>query len=211
MSATEASVHRWGRGVLTRRVCCVANFSSPEDSTSYPQSSWVPFSAYIGQNRFSLSYNQDPCLRELQAGLAGKELDLKGNGLHSGLVGAEGGDNSACGMWKQDSHREQWALSCSAATQLGLVSIFHAAQREWFVTQSHASVNTLLLGLSYILFSVRRLTLSRQLWFLKRACAIIVLATLVTSKDRLWVVPRTGHSSAPWFPPSSRMLVSKCL
>lgn len=53
------------------------------------------FLCYIGQNRFSLSYNQEPCLRELQAGLVGKELDFKGNGLHSGRVGAEGGDNSA--------------------------------------------------------------------------------------------------------------------
>ena len=189
MSAGEASVQRSGWGVLTRKACCVANSSSPEDSTSHPQSSWVPFSAYIGQNRFSLSYNQGPCLRELQAGLAGKELDLKGNGLHSGLLGAEGGDKSA-GMEVWDSHslwcveteqsREQWALSCPEATQLGLVSIFHAAQRERFVTQSHASVNTLLLGLPYILFSVRSLTLGRQLWFLKTACAIIVLAGVVT-------------------------------
>lgn len=83
-------------------------------------------------------------------------------------------------MWKQNSHREQWALSCPVATQLGLLSIFHAAQSEWFVTQSHASVNTLLLGLPYILFSVRSLTLGRQLWFLKRVCVIIVLAAVVT-------------------------------
>lgn len=61
------------------------------------------FLCYIGQNRFSLSYNQEPCLRELQAGLVGKELDFKGNGLHSGRVGAEGGDNSA-GMKVWDSH-----------------------------------------------------------------------------------------------------------
>lgn len=36
--------------------------------------------------------------------------------------------------------------------------IFHAAQREWSVTQSRASVDTLLLGLPYIL-SVRSITL----------------------------------------------------
>lgn len=66
----------------------MANFSSPVRFYKLPPVFMVPFSAYTGQNRFSLSSNQDPCLRELQAGLAGKELDLKGNGLHSGLVGA---------------------------------------------------------------------------------------------------------------------------
>lgn len=189
MSAGEASIHWRGWGVLTRKVCCVANFSSPKDSTSHPQSSWVPFSAYVGQNRFSLSYNQGPCLRESQAGLAGKELDLKGNGLHSGLLGAEGGDNSA-GMEVWDSH-SLWCVETEQSQRaMGFklpsghsawsCRIFHAAQRERFVTQSHASVNTLLLGLPYILFSVRSLTLGRQLWFLKTACAIIVLAGVVT-------------------------------